>query len=467
MARLQDLPNEIVREVLSLVLPEDIETFAQTSRHISLLSRPFLEEHRRLIRLHHTFNSHPPPGQAQHTETRDGFSVGPIPTLFKDIHRNPRIGHYVKNIKLDILLDIQPDVIRDNNSVEAQKLYRKQRDLIDTAVARSDVLENRDQYKDLKDTWPDTEHGGEELLVALILPLLPNLNSLFIKWTSSLESYFIQMIPHGAVTGVPWLANLKTVRVEDCDGGLLSCDLRLFNSLPSLKSLTAYGVNDGYDSDDEDNDDIEDDEDNIDAELPTYDSHTTELALLRSKVSTQKLNWYLESFRSLQSFTFAYPLSSSVVNNKENFDPCWIRSALVARAKTTLQTLTILGPPRPDTFMGSLQAFEALEEIHTEWRFLFPDKCDLEIWPSRVLPASIYTLKLADRTDRSDKEYKVLIQGLQRAKEKTCLRLDVVEIVTDWWDVCMEVDELQGMCEEVGISLKFSDGIWKLGRGYT
>lgn len=278
------------------------------------------------------------------------------------------------------------------------------------------------------------------------------------KWTSDLESYFYKMIAHGAITGIPWLANLKTVRVEGCDGGLLFCDLRLFNSLLSLKSLTAYGVNDGCDSDDEDN---------IDAELPTYDSHTTELVLLRSKVFTQKLYWYLESFRSLQSFTFEYPLSSSAVNNKENFDPCWIRSALVAPAKATLQTLTILGPPRPDTFMGSLQAIEALKEIHTEWCFVFPNKCDLETWPSRVLPASIHTLKLGDRSDRSDKEYKILIRGLQRAKENTCLKLEAVEIETDWWDICMEVDELQGMCEKVGISLRFSAETWEVGIGYT
>lgn len=67
------------------------------------------------------------------------------------------------------------------------------------------------------------------------------------------------------------------------------------------------------------------------------------------------------------------------------YEPVWIREALLASAKTTLQTLkflawthTLSGSTFPDHFMGSLQEFEALREIYTEWRYLFPEQCDVE-----------------------------------------------------------------------------------------
>ena len=135
------------------------------------------------------------------------------------------------------------------------------------------------------------------------------------------------------------------------------------------------------------------------------------------------------------------------------------RSVASTRTKTTLRKLNIYGPTGLDTSMGSLQVFEALRVIRTEWELLFPKYNCLETWPSRVLPASLLKLELRDKSDRSLKEYRALFQGLQRAKERTCLHLISVDIGSPWDKVHKgaEIGHLSRFCKGLGISLKFED----------
>lgn len=445
MAGFADLPNELVLEVLEMVLPEDLENFVQMSKHVFLIARPVLESHRQLIRLHtRFFSSHLPPEQGLHTEERDGFSVGRVPALFKAIINDRRIGHYIREVILDRLLRLRSKMLR-NYSDEERALYNQQRNLVNTAVAQSGVPAIQSFY-DLHITGnPTSRNSREELLVALILPLLPNLNSLILVWNPGMR-YLPRMIRHCALDGNPWLANLKTVHLRECYGvkGARLRDLSLFNSLPALKSLTAAGIHEGGENDEF---------------LPAEDSHTNELKLLRIQVPTLPLYWYLESFHNLQTFTFEYAHRVHSVVDQKQFDPCWIRAALLARAKTTLEILTILGPTRPDPFMGSLQAFGALWEIHTQWVFLFPKQSCHLTWPSRVLPASLRRLKLNNVINRTPMYYMSFFRGLQRARESTCPHLELVTIVTYWNEVekAEELDELSGFCKEEGMSLTFQE----------
>lgn len=423
MARFHDLPNEIVCEVLKVVLPADLESFAQTTRHVFLLSKPFLEEHRKLIRLYTTFSSHPPPGQERHTGPRDGFSVGPVPTLFRDMLNEPRIGHYIREAKIDtLLLGIRfHNTYHKNTNPEPRALYKQQHDLIDAAVTHSDVPAIRDKRERLKEAWPIFAYGGEDLQIALLLPLLPNLHSLSIEWDAGPGSYLLSMVRHGAFVGFPWLANLTTVLLGQrpwVRKSLCLSNLRLFNSLPALKSLTAFKVGDdpGY-------------LDTMDKPLRRQDSHTTELKLLDSSVSSQSLHRCLKSFQGLQNFTFQYHPSQDPINDGD-FDPFWIRKALLTCAKTNLRTLRLGGPRASDQFMGSLQEFEALRDIHTELSFLFPKNSDLETQPSRVLPASLHRLQLDGQSDSIGDEYQAFFRGIQRAKNEICLHLEEVKVKT-------------------------------------
>lgn len=56
--RLLDLPNEILCNIWQAILPNDIDNFANTCRHLRLLGEDVLEEHRWLKRIHGHFSLH-------------------------------------------------------------------------------------------------------------------------------------------------------------------------------------------------------------------------------------------------------------------------------------------------------------------------------------------------------------------------------------------------------------------------
>ena len=442
MARFHDLPNEILLNVWKYVLPEDLENFAQISRHVFQLSEFLIQDHRNLIRVFRTFDSH------QHTGTKDGFTVGPVPMLFRDVLSDPRIGHYVRHLKFDTLLTKTSNTspyISPNEAVERRK---QQHDLVDFAVFQSKMPRLQSYYNHAKIAGFSSRHGatiGEETLVALLLPLLPNLNSLSIKMPSRIQ-YLDRVLQNGACCGVPWLGNLTTLCLEGSHQGAPTelPTLTLFNFLPSLKSITAFKVKEGgYTSS---------------SYPPPQDSHATELKLLNARVATRALYWYLESFANLQNLTLEY--SPYCSKYPDRYESCWIRSALVARAQATLQTLTFLGPIRRDGFMGSLRPFKSLQVLEIEWRFIFPQDDDLWNWPSQVLPASLHTLRLHDVSQSSGTQYLYLIGGLQDAKLTTCLQLKTVHFEVEEGRVGTEktLEELYQICQEVGITLTFVKG---------
>ena len=100
------IPNEIILELLEIVLPEDLENFAQTSKRVFLLAKPFLEHHRQLIKTYKKLRSDGSPEQTQYTEKPRGF--GPIPFLFKNMVYELRIGRYIRHMVLGSLTTTFP-----------------------------------------------------------------------------------------------------------------------------------------------------------------------------------------------------------------------------------------------------------------------------------------------------------------------------------------------------------------------
>ena len=436
MAGFNDLPNEIILDTLAVVQPEDLENFAQTSKRVFLLAKPFLEHHRQLIRLHSTFKSN--------QIWRDAVWSAPIPSLLMKIRNEPLIGRYVREIQLKY-----SGPIRCNNWYFDPVSYGEQRNLVSAVIAQTNVPNIQSFYDTNERLCSKPKESYEEFLVTLFLLLLPNLSRLSLPWNHT-RGYFCDMIRQSALDGNCWLANLTTVRVKGdfVFRALGIRDLSLFSSLPALKSLMALNARDhGL---------------NIDDFLPPPDSHTKKLELNKSYFTRLTLYWYLESFRSLQTFTLGFNDYYDPCI-KRQFDPKIVRAALVTHAKTTLQSLTITasGPPNPDTSIGSLQQFEVLQKVRTQWTILFPKDSCLETWPSRVLPASIRKLQLDDNSDHdSSKDYRALCRGLHCAKEKTCLHLDLVEIgaYPEYWDevrMAEYLDQLHGFCREIGMSVTF------------
>ena len=431
MVGFRNLPRELVCNILKLVLPEDLENFARITDDVTILSQPFLEEHERLTGLYKNPSLMPP----NEGNRGDEFLVGPVPTLFKTVINQPRIGHYIEELRLVTLLSHHDKVAL---SEAARALYKQQKDLIYTAFADNDAKFVEWFYNVEKVQY--LNYGDEDLLIGLLLPLLPNLKSLSARWCPDL-AYFSHTIRQCTLDATPWLANLARVRLDKADGPrrLLLDDLRLFGSIPTLKSLTAFNIDDGVGR--------------IEKYVPPQDSHITELELFKTDILAQPLYWYLESFRGLEKFAFEYVNRRNLGSQGAPFDPCWISLALFARAKATLQSLTILGPRPtrpPHGFIGSLQAFEALRELHIELKLLFPSEPGFNTWPSRVLPASLRILRLCDPSHPTPARYMRLFSGLKRAKRNVCLHLEMVECMTSFHDPLIE---LGLFCRLLGMSL--------------
>ena len=439
MASFGHLPNEIILGILEFVLPEDLENFAQTSQRVFLLAKPLLEPHRQLIRRYSvTF-------KCEQLRRDDAFWSAPIPSFFLIICNEPLIGHYIREVRLTYT-----DPIRYNYMYYIdQDMYRKQSTLVNAVIARSNVPKLQSFYDLNEMLCLKARESYEEFLVALFLLLLPNLNRLSFPWNPA-RGYFGDMIRQSALEGNSWLAKLTTVCVQGelVPKNLTIRDLSLFSSLPALKSLTAMNARD-HGSD-------------IDHFFPPADSHTKQLELNNSYFTRLALYWYLQSFQCLQTFTLAFHDYYDPFIKKQ-FDPNMVRAALIACAKTTLQSLTITNksPLNPHTFLGSLQQFEALQKVRTQWTILFPQDSCLETGPSQVLPASIRELQLDDNVIyNTSKEYMTLCYGLRCAKEKTCLHLDVVEIEVHWdnWDealIAEELGHLRRSCRAIGLSMIF------------
>ena len=454
MTGFNDFPNEIVLKVLKMVLPDDLENFAQISRRVFLLAGPSLQRHRQRIKLYMRLSSDPSRAQTCYTEMPEGVRLGPIPSLLRDMVKEPCIGRYIRHVKLDSLITTYSGKERRNgrynrrytSSDEAQTLYYRQRDLVDAVIALSNDP-NLQRFYDLqrgRRLFPN--YGYEELLIALLFPLLPNLSRLSIVWDTKLYC-FHDVVRQSALDGNCWFKNLSTVRLAtglESDRLWLS-DLRLFSTLPALKSLTAFRLFDGGETAGE--------------LLPSQSSPMKILKLNCTNVTRKPLYWYISSFRSIQTFAFVYKNLLNELIGRKNFDPYWIRTALLAHSKIELQSLTILGPTSHDTYMGSLQPFEALREIRTEWEFLFPGQIYLETWPSWHLPASLRELQLRDNSNRSCDEYRLLFRGLRRAKVRTCLHLKLVDIGNAWdrRHRVEDLDNLYDFCKGMELTLNFQE----------
>ena len=160
-------------DIIGHVMPEDIENFAQTSKHIRSVFGYTLKEHRRTIRKYALFFGLATP------ET--------VEPLLKDVLANPRIGHYVMSIELYgvpredlgvLWRDEQENWVgfgglENGIGSSGEELSLQQ---IHTATNESKLLDPGH----LNETQKQVNKGEKDVLLALLLPLLPNLKFLII-----------------------------------------------------------------------------------------------------------------------------------------------------------------------------------------------------------------------------------------------------------------------------------------------
>ncbi|CAF9933566.1 hypothetical protein IMSHALPRED_009395 [Imshaugia aleurites] len=423
-AHFASLPNELIREILKLTHPEDLENFAQVSRHVLSLAVPFLEEHRALIRRYHTL--------------RNPTGYRTIANLLNAVITDPRIAPYVKKVELGPLEEPEPELDFDSPNV-----YTKEElEIFTTAALDNQCLKlpSCTRGMDEREFWYDEiKYGSDDILLAILLPHLPNLAALSVEGE---PFWYDSAIQQASSATKPTLCKLTHIRLNPCGTSrLYLTKIQKFCALPSLRVLAAphaLGVN------------------CLSKLAQDTISNVTHLKLWESCIDSKALYEFLRGFPKLQSFTYSYDDAFLHATH----DAWLIRSSLLAYCKTTLHSLTLLTPSqRYPCFMGSLKGFDTLKELYTEWSFIIPTTEPLD-GPhlNESLPASLVRLKIHDSIGREKYLYEYFIRSAQYAKEHRLQKLKwlVFGGTRVGWSLETMDRDLKKTCSNLGITLIFS-----------
>ena len=438
MATFSDIPYELLYEILWFTMPEDLENFAQISKRVQEVAKPLLKDHRALIRKYRYFESWSNGGKA-------------TALLLREIFTTPYIGHYVREANVDFdRASFRPNIYTESEMerfsemiVENMALEYHLKELAVTAV-RSLLTVSGRCAPDLDVTAVRrllTDSGRcESAAFAFLLPLLPNLEILWMKDTENLSKLFLTHVLNKAPRAAnPFLTKLARVCLTKLalvyyDPNSASVErLRPYAALPSVRELSASDVmlwrfGDSY--------------------LPRLASGVTKLELRANdwKADANGFCSFLTDFPRLEVFKLSCVGSSTV-------EPSLIKETLLLNLKTSLRTLTILADNGCQAFMGSLRGFEVLTELHTNWPVLIKPDRKLQ----ETLPASLQQLKLDDSKIHRAENCKTVLQDVLSGNELGDLHLKDVTfripgIGVGIWN---SYRRLQKDCYEQGLALRF------------
>ena len=376
---------------------------------------------------------------------------GSVANLLNTVIANPRIGSYVRMIELSSLMQSQAGWDQTNVYTEEEL------DLFTAAALDSECLEKpSDEEVEEKEFWSEAiEDGNEEILLAILLPLLPNLSTLTVEaGVYEQHAWYDSVIEKAASATKPTLCKLANINLKPFHGtGYNLTQIQKFSALPSVRVLTApkaFGV--------------------VGSLLqlcPDTNSNVTQLELWENCIHSIPLYEFLRGFPRLQSFTYS---SESYDYEKNHYtvshDAFWVRCSLLAHCKATLQDLTLLIPDRTHvSLIGSLRSFETLKEVYLEWSCLIPSWDDSyapdfnEDGPyfNENLPESLVRLKIHDRVGREKSHYEQVIKRAQYAKEHRLKNLQwlIFEGIRVGWSLEAIDRGLRKTCFDMGFSLIF------------
>ena len=364
---------------------EDIYNFSTISKRVYYLVREALREHCKLSRRLSTISN---------VRTRRG-EPGLFGPILKEILLNPRAARYPS------LLEIGTYKFRwDNEGEHARRMVPES----DLELFKQAVRANIDyEYNGMEDDWfASIDEGDEEPLIALLLLLLPNLRR--VRLDSVVESCLCIEQALRTIMDHENSASLRKLHTVDLrcaaitDGDFLGFNLvRLIGALPSLTQICGLGVGtcpeDLFYTPD----------------LIMYPTNVTSLRFLRCCVNPKSLFDFLSSSINLQHFEY---IPMEPASDIADFDPFWIRTALLAHARKTLKTLTILAGEHEKSFMGSLDDFTSLECVQTDLQLLMGDPSMTLRVAFQMLPSSIVNLRLHIDSPSDDACCKDIIENI-------------------------------------------------------
>ena len=455
MVLLSALPTELIQHIIDQILPEDLDNFAQISKRIRSVSALALENHRRLIR-RYALLSNPSTG------------LKTLEPMLKVILANPRIGHYVKKIKIGRMFG---GVFADSEGNEhwPETGDEDMSTGVDTVAEKLGVdrihaaVDGCKLFDDVNKRWihqdvDDVDDGGRRALFALLLSLLPNLTMLSFGNPGNL--YLVsEMITRAETHKIKFLSHLRHVdRQQEEEDRPSSAMFETFLHLPSLRKLSSTGF--------------------IESEWswikPPISSNLTELELRDFDADLNALDHIVENCPHLQSFVltqFRHPMFPP----KPSCHPRNIIDRLRTQVPSALRRLIILDNTRAYDYMGPLCGLKALEHVHSYWDRLFPQlapacrapkgldhdiEYDLEDLSS-TLPKSLRTLNVRESGHDSRHRWKLIDKALRAksGRDASLPHLEILIIETTLAEVAV-ARKVAGWhwsqrCDEMGLSLLF------------
>ena len=421
--------------------PKDVESFALVSKHNYATGRSCVEEHNKLKR--------------EYSFVRlDSWISSTSPAfLLKEILLRPRIALYVTHLSIGRYLSgwqISGDDDDDDDDGNEEWPDDGHVPYPDNIMALFIQAIGKTSFVPLNEVsrWTTSIRAGDEdPILALLTLRLPNLATVTLIDEGCNGELFQETIQRIAeAEKMVFLMRLVTLNIVFASTeNYMDLDwLKKFAALPLVQSIhiSQMGAIEGENFID-------------DTQYFKPGSYNiTELTFTNSGLRPKFLFQLLESIKGLKKFSYVHPDEMFC-----RFEPFWIRVALLANAKHTLQSLKILPPLMHEhELLGTLREFEALKELETNVRLL--SHCAEFERLADLLPASIETIDLDTRDNETCNILPSLVVEIVKAKSQHVPHLKALKLRTEPEVGTMQggrslVEPLEELCRNVGIELTF------------
>ena len=221
MVNLMDFPDELLLQIIDEAVPDGIDALARCSSRLSELSKDALRKHEADTEKYQTI------------ELREDETPGP---LLIELVQNPRCGQYTRHANFEYCRqDVRVPLGKDIADDLTQALIQQ------PCVPLEDLLH-----------WvQEAASGNQDITVAILLLMLPYLETLIIPSRGCCESLIRRIIKWSQESIIPQpnlpLARLENVVIgnDEWDTGrparfLVEHGLMVFRGLPALRSLMCF-----------------------------------------------------------------------------------------------------------------------------------------------------------------------------------------------------------------------------------
>jgi len=153
--------------------------------------------------------------------------------------QQPRVASHIRHLEVRSL-----QVLYENRQLRKSERtpYQRRVDMFSRAAHQGQC--NSIDYDD----WLSTVcYGEKSLLIAILLPLLPNLTTLELEWLANNLLWLDSMLAHVPRATFPVLRNLHSFILDGGGYDVYLANIRLCSYLPCLRSLSASPTKDSDD----------------------------------------------------------------------------------------------------------------------------------------------------------------------------------------------------------------------------